>query len=148
MRIQWTQPLVLAAALLATQVAGADSPLVVGEYSIYYNTNSAATLDPKIAEAHGIQRSKLNGLLNVTVLRTADPGQPRHVIAQVESTARSGDGPASPIGMREIRVGEAVSYLGQFPIQDQQVIDFAIQVKPAGVTEPMRIDLREQFFTD
>jgi hypothetical protein len=50
--------------------------------------------------------------------------------------------------MREIRVGDGVSYLGQFPIQDEQIIDFAIQVKPPGAEQMTTIELREQFFTD
>lgn len=138
----------IAAGLLVTPAAWAESPVTAGDYQIYYNTSTAATLDPEIAKTHGIQRSKLNGLLNVTVLKSAADGQRENVPARVETAVRTGEGPTSPIAMREIRVGDGVSYLGQFPIQDEQIIDFAIQVKPPGAEQMTTIELREQFFTD
>jgi len=139
---------VIGTALLVTQGAWAQSPAVTGDYSIYYNSLTAATLDPEIAKTHGIQRSKLNGLLNVTVVRAQTEGKRQNLPARVEATARTGDGPATSLAMREIRVGDGVSYIGQFPIQNLQIIDFAIQVTPPGASEPTMIELQEQFFTD
>jgi hypothetical protein len=139
---------VFGTALLVTQGASAQSPVVTGDYSIFYNTLTSVTLDPEIAAKHGIQRSKLNGLLNVTVVRGQAEGKRQNVPARVEATARTGDAPATSLAMREIRVGDGVSYIGQFPIQNLQIIDFTIQVTPPGAGEPTVIELQEQFFTD
>ena len=140
--------LMIAAGLLATGGVRAESPVVAGDYSIYYSTVNAEALDPEIAALHGILRSRLSGLLNVTVVKRQADGRGQNVQARVEATARSGSGPVSYIPMREIRVGEGISYIGQFPIEDLQIVDFAIQVTPPGGAEPSAIELREQFFID
>lgn len=140
--------LMIAAGLLAAQGARAESPVVTGDYSIYYSTVNAEALDPEIAATHGIQRSKRTGLLNVTVVKRQADGGGQNVPARVEATARTGSGPASQIAMREIRVGEGLSYIGQFPVEDLQIVDFTIQVTPPGGAESAVIELQEQFFTD
>lgn len=139
---------VIGAALLALQSASAQEPVVVGSHTIYYNAMTAETLNPEIANLYQIQRSKLIGLLNVTVVKTTPDGPRQNVPARVEAMARTGDGPAGAIPMREIRVGEGVSYVGQFPIANLQIVDFAILVTPPGEPEPASIELQQQFFTD
>jgi hypothetical protein len=147
MIIQRSLGILIAAALLAAQSAWAEGPVTAGDYSIYANAMTAETLNPEIANLYRIQRSKLNGVLTVTVVKPHPDGTRENVPAQVEATARTGDGPAGMIPMREIRVGEGVSYVGQFPIADLQIVDFEIQVTPPG-GEPTAIELQQQFFTD
>ncbi len=148
MIIQRTLGVIIAAGLLFAHTARAEGPVVVGDYSIYYNAMTAEMLDPDIASLYKIQRSKLNGLLSVTVVKPTPEGVRQNLPARVEASARTGDGPAGMIPMREIRVGDGVSYVGQFPIANLQVVDFAIQVTPPGNAEPTAIELQQQFFTD
>lgn len=138
----------LALTSLMTSAAWGASPVVSGDYSIYFNANTAANLDPGIARQHGLERSKFIGLLNVTVLRQQSSGLPTNVPARVDASARTGSAETKTLAMREIRVGQTLSYIGQFPIHDQVTIDFVIEVKPAGETETTRIELSEQFFVD
>ncbi|RKT44213.1 DUF4426 domain-containing protein [Thiocapsa rosea] len=147
MIIQRTLGILIAAGLLAAHTASAEGPVMAGEYSIYANAMTAETLNPEIATLYRIQRSKLNGILTVSVVKPNPEGTPANVPARVEATARTGDTPASVIPMREIRVGEGVSYVGQFPIANLQIVDFAIQVTPPG-GEPTAIELQQQFFID
>lgn len=148
MIIQRACAVVLAAGLLLTYNAQAEGPVVVGDYSIFYNAMTTEMLDPDIANLYKIQRSKLNGMLSVTVVKPTAEGVRQNMPARVEASARSGDGPAGMIPMREIRVGDGVSYVGQFPIANLQVVDFAIQVALPGNAEPTAIELQQQFFTD
>jgi hypothetical protein len=148
MLIQRILGVIVGAGLLAAQGAWAQSPAVSGDYTIYYNAITAGTLEPEIAKLYGIQRNPLTGLLNVTVVKSTPDGTRQNAPARVEATATSGDMPASPIPMREIRVGDGVSYVGQFPIANKQTVDFALQVTPPGAAEPTSIELQQQFFTD
>ncbi|WP_296809249.1 DUF4426 domain-containing protein [Thiocapsa sp.] len=147
MIIQRTFGILIAAGLLAAQSVWAEGPVVAGDYSIYANAMTAETLNPEIANLYRIQRSKLNGVLTVSVVKPHPDGTRANVPARVEATARTGDTPAGVIPMREIRVGEGVSYVGQFPIANLQIVDFEIQVTPPG-GEPAAIELQQQFFTD
>ncbi len=148
MLIQRTFGVIIAAGLLFAPNAQAEGPVVAGDYSIFYNAMRAEMLDPGIASLYQIQRSKLNGVLSVTVVKLSPEGVRQNMPARVEASARSGDGPAGMIPMREIRVGDGFSYVGQFPIANQQIVDFAIQVTPPGNTQPTAIELQQQFFTD
>lgn len=148
MLIQRTLGTLIVAGVLAAQNAWAEGPVTAGDYSIYANAMTAETLNPEIANLYRIQRSKLNGVLTVSVVKPHPDGTRANVPARVEATARTGDVPASVIPMREIRVGEGVSYVGQFPIADLQIVDFEIQVTPPGAGEPAAIELQQQFFTD
>jgi hypothetical protein len=148
MFIQRTLGILIASGLLTAQSAWAEGPVTVGAYSIYANAMTAETLNPEIANLYRIQRSKLNGVLTVSVVKPHPDGTRENVPARVEATARTGDGPAGMIPMREIRVGEGVSYVGQFPIADLQIVDFEIQVTPPGAGEPAAVELQQQFFTD
>jgi hypothetical protein len=148
MIVQRTLGILIAAGLLAANAAWAEGPVTAGDYSIYANAMTAETLNPEIANLYRIQRSKLNGVLTVSVVKPHPDGTRENVPARVEATARTGDGPAGMIPMREIRVGEGVSYVGQFPIANLQIVDFEIQVTPPGGGEPAAIELQQQFFTD
>jgi hypothetical protein len=148
MIIQRTLGILIAAGCSPLKAPWAEGPVVAGDYSIYANAMTAETLDPEIANLYRIQRSKLNGILTVTVVKPNPDGTPANVPARIEATARTGDTPASAIPMREIRVGEGVSYVGQFPIANLQIVDFEIQVTPPGAAEPAAIELQQQFFTD
>jgi hypothetical protein len=145
---QRTLGAVVAAGLLAANSAWAEGPVVVGDYTIYTNAMTTEMLNPEIANLYRIQRSKRNGVLTVSIVKPHPDGTRENVPARVEATARTGDAPASTIPMREIRVGEGVSYVGQFPIANLQIVDFEIQVTPPGGAEPAAIELQQQFFTD
>jgi hypothetical protein len=138
----------LTAALFVPQGAWAQGPVVVGNYTIYSSAIPARILDPEVAKVYGIQPSKRGGLLNVSVREAMPDGASRSVPAQVQASGRTGQGPKGLIAMREIRVGEGISYVGQFPVEDEQIIDFEIQVTPPGAPQSTVVELQEQFFVD
>jgi hypothetical protein len=148
MIIQRITAALFAAGLFATPGVWAQGPIVTGDYSIYYSAITSETLDPDVAKVYGIQRSNRAGLLNVSVMKTQPDGPSRNVPAQVEASGRTGQGPKGLIAMREIRVGDGISYVGQFPIENEQIVDFEIQVTPPAAPEPTMIELQEQFFVD
>ena len=51
------------------------------------------------------------------------------------------------IPMRELREQDAIYYIGEFPVQDQQTLDFAISVTPEGTAKTIEAHMSQQFFT-
>jgi len=49
--------------------------------------------------------------------------------------------------MRELKEQEAVYYIGEFPVQDQETLDFAIEATPEGTSKAIKAKTRQQFFT-
>ncbi|MEW8047772.1 MAG: DUF4426 domain-containing protein [Candidatus Thiodiazotropha sp.] len=50
--------------------------------------------------------------------------------------------------MRKITEGDAVYYIGEFRIADQEKLNFEIQVQPKGETRYYTAKLSQEFFID
>lgn len=139
------------AALLLLTVAGvahAENSTSIGGYVIHHNTLTTDSLPPQVASAHNIQRSKERAILNVSVMR-GEPGRVgTPVQAQVTATARNLIGQTRRIDMREIRDGEAIYYIGDFPVANREKLDFFLEVTPEGEHAPLKVRLSDTFYTD
>ena len=126
-----------------------NSTRVPGGYTIHHNALPTSTLPPEVARSHGIQRSPSRGLLNVTVLRDA-PGGPAHaaaVTAQVQAASRNLQGQIREIAMREVREGQAIYYLGEFPVENAETLRFDVKVRPQGADATYAVELSQDFYT-
>lgn len=128
--------------------AAAENSTKAGAYTIHYSAFTADTLSPEIASAYGLQRSKNRGLLNVSVIKEAAGTTGTSTTATVEVDIVALTGQKSPIPMRELKDKGAVYYIGEFPVYNQQKIDFEIQVKPQGDSETHLVKMSQEFFTD
>jgi hypothetical protein len=139
--------LTVASALLATPV-WAENSSRFGEFTVHHSAFTSDTLNTDVARAYGIQRSKHRGLLNVSVIKEEPGTTGLSVPAQVEVDIVNLAGQRSPIPMREIKDKEATYYIGEFPVYDQQSINFEIQARPQGASETYEVKMSQQFFTD
>lgn len=119
-----------------------------GEYVVHFNAQSTAALPPDVARAYGIQRSSGRAMLSVAVIRkqTGSIGEP--VQAMVEVSAANLTGQLKGVRVREIREGEAIYYIGELPVANQETLIFDIGVRPEGVADPFSIRFRQQFYSD
>jgi hypothetical protein len=119
-----------------------------GDYTIHHNAFTADTLNPEVAKAYGLQRSKYRGILNVSVVQdqAGTTGLPRHAAVDVDIVNLTGQ--RSRIPMRELTDQEAVYYIGEFPVYNQQTIDFEIRVKPQGGEQTHTLKMSQEFFTN
>lgn len=133
---------------LASLPLRAELSVSFGDYVIHYNAFTSDTLQPAIARAYGITRSKNRGVLTVVVLKKVleTTGKPIH--AQIKATAVNLTGQLKNIELREIREGNALYYLGEFPVANGEVLDFTLKVIPEGEKEAFTITFRKRFFTD
>ena len=114
----------------------AENSTKVPGYTIHHNALTTDQLAPDVARSYGIQRSRNRGLLNVT-------GVP----AAVKATSRNLQGLVREIAMREVREGTAVYYLGEFPVEHAETLNFAVQIRPQGETVNYTAELSQEFFT-
>ena len=141
--------LLCAVMLSAPLYAIAENSTSVDGYTIPHNAFTSDTLTPEIAKAYGIQRSKYRGLLSVSVVKDAPGTTGTSVPAQVDAKIVTLTGQSSRLPMREIKEGdEAVYYIGEFPVHDQQKIDFVIDVTPQGNQKTYTMRMDQQFFTN
>lgn len=147
MKIRPLAPWLLAAGLLASLPAVADTSTSADGYVIYHNAFSADTLSPTIAQRYGIQRSKVRGVLNVSVIKEQAGTTGTPTAARVEVQATSLAGRKQRIAMREVKEQDAMYYIGEFPVQDQETLKFMIEATPAGASKAIKAEASQQFFT-
>jgi hypothetical protein len=140
-------PWLLAISLLAPLSARADNSTAADGYVIHHNAFTADTLEPAVAQRYGIQRSKQRGVINVTVVKEKAGTTGTPVAARVEVSATSRSGQSLRVPMRELKEQEATYYIGEFPVQDQETLEFAIEVTPAGSAKGLKAKTSQQFFT-
>lgn len=117
-----------------------------GDYVIHYNTVPTDFLSAKVATEYEIKRSRNRVMLSLSVLdRSSSPH--KAVPAEVRATAANLTGQLKTLDMRPVREGEAIYYIGVLGVDDEEVLDFTVHVRPQGQAETLTLSFREQFFT-
>lgn len=130
-------------AALLTLPALAERKHSVGEYDVHYSAFNSGFLQPDIAAAAGLTRSKTQGVVNVSVIKNGKP-----VAAQVSGVVKNLLGQDRPLGFKQLKEGdEAIYYLAQFPFDSQETLRFALTVQPTGA-EPFSFEFTQEFFPD
>lgn len=115
----------------------------VGEQDVHYIAFNSSFLQPDIAAAAGLVRSKTQGVVNVSVLKAGKP-----VAAQVSGSVKNLLGQDYPLTFKQLKEGdEAIYYLAQFPFESREVLRFNLNVRPSGAA-PIDFDFTQEFFPD
>ncbi|MES9992303.1 MAG: DUF4426 domain-containing protein [Candidatus Thiodiazotropha sp.] len=134
--------------LLTTTVGWAENSTSIPGFTIHHNAIPSASLEPAIARQYGIQRSKYRGMLNVSVIKSVEGTTGKPSEAVVMAKANNIRGQLISIPMRKIIEGDAIYYIGEFRIADQETLNFEIQVQPKGETRYYSAKLSQDFYID
>ncbi|MEL7557547.1 DUF4426 domain-containing protein [Stutzerimonas chloritidismutans] len=130
-------------ALLFALPAVAERKHSVGEYDVHYIAFNSGFLQPDIAAAAGLVRSKTQGVVNISVLKSGKP-----TAAQVSGTVKNLLGQDYPLNFKQLKEGEqAIYYLAQFPFDSQETLRFNLDVQPADAPA-INFDFSQEFFPD
>jgi hypothetical protein len=132
------------AALLAPMLVAAQS-VTSGDITVHYSAIPTTTLTPAVATQYGITRSASRALVNVAV-RKGKPGADVAVPSTVTAWVTNLNGQRQSMTMREVKEGEAIYYLGETRINDNETLNFEIEVRPVGAKAPIRATFRQEFF--
>ncbi|MEN2507188.1 DUF4426 domain-containing protein [Stutzerimonas stutzeri] len=129
--------------LMLALPAVAERKHSVGEHDVHYSAFNSSFLQPDIAAAAGLVRSKTQGVVNVSVLKAGKP-----VAAQVSGSVKNLLGQDYPLTFKQLKEGdEAIYYLAQFPFESREVLRFNLNVRPSGAA-PIDFDFTQEFFPD
>ncbi len=129
--------------LLLAVPALAERKHSVGDYDVHYIAFNSGFLQPDIAAAAGLVRSKTQGVVNVSVLKAGKPAA-----AQVSGSVKNLLGQDYPLTFKQLKEGdEAIYYLAQFPFESREVLRFNLNVQPNGAA-PINFDFTQEFFPD
>lgn len=127
--------------------AFAETAKKVGDYAVHYNAFTSDSLQPAMAKAYGITRSKNRGLLSISILKQSLSPLGTPVKGTVKAKANNLTGQMKSIKIREIDDGGSVYYVSEFHVAHKEILDFSIEAIPEGEKRPIVINFRQQFYT-
>ena len=134
---------VLGLATLAPQVAAYERAEHFDNYSIYYNAMASTRLAPDVANRYELQRSRIRGMLMITVLHDGEP-----VSARVDARALNPRDQLQTVRMREHADGEGIYSVGGFRMEDGERMRFEVRVRPEGHDQQYTLEFSERLFSD
>lgn len=113
-----------------------------GPLDVHYNIFNSTFLQPETASAVGLNRSKNQAVINVSMVKDAK-GQKGAVTGNFKNLL----GQTEILTFKEIDEGDAVYYLAQFAITGQEILRFELQVTDAdGKTHLLKFN--QEVFPD
>ena len=134
--------------LLATSVVSAENSTKENGYTIHHNAITTDMLTPEIAREYGLIRSRNRAMLNVSVIKQVPGTTGQPVEADVRASSTNIIGQQRRLRMREIREGEAIYYIGDFLVRNEEQLNFHIDVKPEGEVTWIPAAFSQTFYTE
>jgi hypothetical protein len=122
--------------------AMAEQKQSYGELDVHYSAFNSSFLQPDVAAAVALVRSKQQGVVNVALLQAGQAST-----GQVSGEVKNLLGQITPLNFKQVKEGTAIYYLAQFPFEQQEMLRFTLNVKGAdGVAHSF--DFNQEFFPD
>ena len=129
--------------LLASFQLCAEQMKKLGNWDVHYIAFPATFLTPEIAVENEIQRSKFNGVLNISVLDSAS--QQAQQVA-INGIAKDLFGRQRKLAFNQVEEGDAVYYLATVPYQNEQLYNFTIDISQGNQQQQLKFS--HTFFVD
>ena len=128
-------------ALCLTLPAAAERKQSFGDLDVHYSVFNSSFLQPDIASAAGLVRSKTQGVVNVAVLKAGKAST-----AQVSGQVKNLLGQSTALTFRQVTESGAIYYLAQFPFSSREVLSFTLEVQQGG--NPHSFSFNQEMFPD
>lgn len=129
-------------ALCLSLPALAERKQSFGDLDVHYSAFNSSFLQPEVAAAAGLSRGKQQGVLNISVFKAGHPA-----VAVVSGEMRNLLGQTHSLRFKQVTEGEAIYYLAQFPIEQQEVLRFSISIQADG-GNTHSLDFNQELFPD
>ena len=122
--------------------AMAEQKQTYGQLDVHYSAFNSGFLQPDVAAAVGLVRSKTQGVVNVALLQAGKAST-----GQVSGEVKNLLGQITQLSFKQVKEGTAIYYLAQFPFEQREMLRFTLNVKGAdGVAHSF--DFNQEFFPD
>lgn len=126
-----------------TGTASAEQFRKFDDYIVHYSTLSTTFLSPKVAADYNIKRSRNRAMINIAIKNGN-----KSVVAAVSATAVNLHKQLKTIYMRPVHDGDVVYYIGEFPVSNEETLDFSVKITPANTDKDYELTFREKFYTE
>jgi len=137
--------LITAFGLCTAFASNAENMKKFGDLDVHYMALGATFLTPEVAKAYGIQRSRYNGLVNISVLDNSKKNSPAKTVL-ISGKAKNLAGQNKSIYFDEVKEGDAIYYLAQVKYRNNETIKFDITITDNG--KEHLLTFSQKFYTD
>ncbi len=123
----WACALLVLTTVVTSHALRAENMKSMGTMDIHYMAIGATFLTPQVAKAYGIERSKYNALINISVLDNSLPQRKAKAVS-ISGTAENITGQFKRLDFEEVKEGDAIYYLAQLNYRDKEKVKFEITV--------------------
>ena len=129
-------------ALCLSLPALAERKQSFGDLDVHYIAFNSSFLQPDIAAANGLIRSKTLGVVNISVLKDGKASN-----ASVSGEVKDLVGRSQPLTFRQVKEGQAIYYLAQYNFTQREMLRFTINVR-ANDGVARSFDFNQEVFPD
>ncbi|MBM7037947.1 DUF4426 domain-containing protein [Vibrio ulleungensis] len=99
----------------------------IKDLEVHYSAFNAQFLTADVARSYDIKRSGYNGVISISVLDRYQAGKPA-IEAKVTGSAKNLLGSQRKLDFKPIKEGNAIYYIAQFPITNEELLRFTINI--------------------
>ena len=121
----------------------AEQKMTLGNWDVHYIAFPSPLLTPEVAKQYRLQRSKYNGIVNISVLNSAS--QQAEKVA-ISGSAKDLQSRTRTLEFTEVVEGDAVYYLAQLPFHHEQRYSFTLSISSGNQTQQLKFD--QVFYVD
>ncbi|WP_417531530.1 DUF4426 domain-containing protein [Marinobacter lipolyticus] len=143
----WLAATLICLAFISFQTHAADSK-DFGEYQVHYSVFPSTFLDPEVAKANNLTRSRGIGIVNIAIMREGENGSLTPVSGQVEGKALNDIQQPKFLAFRRIQEGESVYFIAEYQYRDAELMTFQITARPTGAGKDLPIRFAHTLFNN
>ena len=130
--------------LLNSSMATAEQFKEFANLEVHYIAIPSTFIQPTIATQYKIKRSKNNGLLNISILDTKQNN--KALTAVLTGTGKNLIGQTQQLVFTQIKEGNAIYYLAEYPYTNEEIVNFNINIKTEKKSNTLKF--QHKFYVD
>lgn len=130
----WLYPIIFCGLLLSF-ASNAEQKKTLGNWDVHYMVLTSTFLTPDVARSYGIQRSKYNAVVNVSVL---DKNTAKAQNLLVSGKATNLIGTSKKLEFKEVIEGESIYYIATLSFRDQEQYRFEIDLNQGNDRQTLK----------
>lgn len=131
--------------LLTAFVSQAENMKKLGDLDVHFIALNSTFLTPKIATTYGITRSKINALINISVLDNSKTNKPAKQVI-LTGSAKNLLGQSKRLEFTEVKEGNAIYYLAELSFSHEEIFHFNIDIFDGNNKETLKFT--HKFYVD
>lgn len=136
---------ILVASLLALPT-WAGQFQTIKDVEVHYSAFNSTFITPQVARSYKLKRNGYSAILNISVLDTSKAGKPA-TQAKVNGHVRNLIGNTRKLEFREVIEANAIYYLAEFPITNEEVMTFDLNID-SGNSGKGKLQFTQKFYVE